>query len=493
MRSSGELRSDTERAADDPVAHRRFLATIVALVIVGLWIPQIGSSFRLDETATHWIVRDGVSDAVTRSTDYQPEPPGYFVGAWLTRTLLGGSETSLRLLSVVALLLATWLLIRTVQRLVDSETGWLAGGLFVASQGVAFAAGDARPYGVSLAATMGVAFFLVRWIEDARKGDAAAIVLLSATAIYLQYFSAVILAGFGLTALALSRDRRRRTQLVAMVVALAVLLIPAAIEVLAIARRRDMLAVSFPVSLPRLAEVILPPVLLLGLFAGALVARLRGRMQIEPSNAKPMTFWLVLPWLLILPIALYAISRLGSTTIFEPRYFIIVSPAIAIIAALGIRSIGPPAARRTMLLAVAVLSLVAFASVTHSPDDWRGAARLVNERVDATTPVFIRPAYIESTRIDWLRRPDKRAYLLSPLSSYPMNGRIELMPYALDPPGRRYVDQVLAAILPVPRLLYVSLTPDDIGLWLRGRLEATGYTRTHVSAGSVSVDVYERS
>ena len=61
-----------------------------------------------------------------RSVEFQSMPPTYFMIAWVARRVGGISEIALRVPSVIAMALATYLLYRLGRRLFDAETGLIA-------------------------------------------------------------------------------------------------------------------------------------------------------------------------------------------------------------------------------------------------------------------------------------------------------------------------------------------------------------------------------
>ena len=73
-------------------------------------------------------------------------------------------------------------------------------------------------------------------------------------------------------------------------------------------------------------------------------------------------------------------------------------------------------------------------------EDWRGAAAFERSHADPDTVVLVHPALVESAQLDWFSDPEKRSYLLSVQSYYPMDGRVLPMPYVLDDAARGYLE-----------------------------------------------------
>src|ERR1041385_317741 len=150
----------------------RFLVILVAIGIVELWLLPLKASFWLDETATFWIIKDGLSNLVSRAIYWSGQSPFYYLVAWLALQMGGLQTIVLRMPSIIAMALAAYWLYKLATRLLDAETAPLAVLVFVCLEQVAFAAGDARPYALGLCMLTGSAFLLVRWLDEGRLRDA---------------------------------------------------------------------------------------------------------------------------------------------------------------------------------------------------------------------------------------------------------------------------------------------------------------------------------
>ena len=58
----------------DDAWHARFVWAITIITGVGLWVLPSFSSYWLDETATVWVIRDGLGTAIDRAFEYQQSP-----------------------------------------------------------------------------------------------------------------------------------------------------------------------------------------------------------------------------------------------------------------------------------------------------------------------------------------------------------------------------------------------------------------------------------
>ena len=482
----GDPRDDSAASTE----HGRFLASIAVVAALGLWIPQLTSSLWADETVTHWIIKGSLHQAVSRASTFEGESPVYFVIANVWRRLFGSGELALRLPSLLAVAGAAFVVYRIGRRLADDETGILAAIVFVATPGMTFAAGDARPYPIAIFALAASTLALIRWVDDRRGTDAGAYVVLTALALYFHYFAVTALIAHPI--FVFLRDRRLLARYVAMVVAVGVLMIPALPHIRSLVHRRGSLAVPVAVS-PTDYFTVLAPALLIGSIAlGVLVARLRNPVVAGRGASRAGYHALAVAWWLIPPTILYAVTRAGSTTLFEPRFFFFATAGLALLVAGIMRRLEPATARSTIAVVLVLAAFWGFSSRTHSGDDWRAAAAVERSLADPTTPVLFRPNFIEASQLDWLTRPDKRAYLLSETSPYPMRGTIVAIPYALNLGAQRYLDGVIRERLTrVDRFLLVN-DRGDFRLWLEGRLPDFK-TKAYPQGRLVGVVLFERA
>jgi len=198
-----------------------------------------------------------------------------------------------------------------------------------------------------------------------------------------------------------------------------------------------------------------PPVA--GLLAGTCLAGLIGSKEVaQPASAEPslaaeperrvardaallLATWVFLPLLL-----LFFVSMYSEISIFLARYLIPAVPAVCLLYAIALRAIASAPAR---IVAVVVIALAAFATHDRPLDDFRGAARAVNEFVagDASIPVLLASGLIEGENEAWLRDPIRADYLISPTEYYPMKGRVLALPRKLknQPIANEIVEPIL--------------------------------------------------
>jgi hypothetical protein len=256
---------DSAGASPSPSGVRRaafVLGGLALAALVRLWIVPLRSSLSLDEFGTWWASDGGLGEILTRARLF-PQSVPYVAIVWLERALGGSGEISLRLPSLLAAGLAAYFVYQLGAELVDRETGLLAAGIFAGFRPIAFAAGDARPYAFALLAATGAFWMLVRWLEHGRAADAVAYALLATAAVYFQYLFATMFLVHA--AYAVRRGRRRRPgravsagSIACVAAAIAVLSVPAATRVLALARDRSAHAFAAMPNLQGLISSMVP-------------------------------------------------------------------------------------------------------------------------------------------------------------------------------------------------------------------------------------------
>ena len=207
------------------------LLPVVVLLALGAVLLRRGHSLWYDELFTAEVVRlplGEIVQAAVQGREIAAYLPGvapsynfpYYVVADLWAAVPGlGSDTGLRVLSLLATAGGLALVTRAVARLAGRATAVLAGTVLAASPLLLEQSVEARSYGLLLLATGGAALGLVRWLQEAPGG----LVLfgLAGTAMGLMHwFSVTVLAAFVVAALVL---RRRAATPVVAVAGLAVL------------------------------------------------------------------------------------------------------------------------------------------------------------------------------------------------------------------------------------------------------------------------------
>ena len=476
------------------------LARLGLLVVAALLqLPPLRSSLSLDETGTFWVVKDDFASAISRSWRFQGQSPAYYSLAWAAVELGGRSEAVLRLPSLVAVALATYLVFAIGRRLLDAETGFLAAAVFVATPEVSYAAVDARPYALGLLALVAATLALIHWVERPRLLAGCLYGLLVALAIDSHYLLATALVAHPLYAILRWRSGGRPTLVscaVPIVVA-TILVLPLATQLVSLAGRARGLSFAATPGWRDLLASLLPPMTPLVL-VGALAAWGSGRARtvVWPRAATNGTIAFLLGWHALPRLVVFGVSCSTFMKLFVARYMLGAAPGWALLVAFGLRSIEPARGRSLIAVVLLTASAVTGASLRHAPEDWRQAAASIRELdPGGKTPVLANTDFIELNQVERLDDPEFRSYVLAPFACYSPGVEVTPVPLRIDLADLPCFERIANALSKSPRFIFVTLNAplSTERWWLEGRMAAQGFvTRRQLVAGSVWIVVFER-
>jgi hypothetical protein len=242
---------------------------------------------------------------------------------------------------------------------------------------------------------------------------------------------------------------------------------------------------------------VLPPAILVALAAGLAAVAGRARAAPDAPRAGRAELGLLVVWAAATPIGLYLVSLVIGAGVLGPQRVNQSAPAIALLAAYGIRRLGPAQARRIVVVVMVIVSVILGATARQYTDDWRGAMRYASDvAADPTSPVLVRSGLVQASRVEWLTDPDLAPITIAPANVYLTSGEPVPLPYGVTESERDYLERDVVPIAgSVTRLPVVSWSVDDPVLpWLEGRLRAEGFeVRELRHFGSVVVAVFERT
>lgn len=467
---------------------RAYYCGLLLLVVCRSWIMPLGSSLWLDETATFWIVKNGPREIVSRWSQWgitQSLPYSWI--AWAGIALGGHSESALRLPSLLAIALATFLLHQLASHLLGQDAAWPTVLVFLSLKDVAFAAVDARPYAFALLTLIAATLLLVRWMQTGRDVFALGYAVLAPLTVYFHFFFAIAFVSHAVYALYCLRTGApvRRASIVVVLLMVGLLLTPYSVR--SIRLMHDVHALSFS-STPGLDELfarLLPPVVTFGVVLGALLARILVReLRFVWGFHNQSAAALILSWWLLPLLVFFAISIFTPAKIFVGRYLLPAAPGVALIAGGSIKGFEPYKARLLVVAAVTMLGTITNTGrrvwPLHGGEDWRGAMATVRSVAsDNQFPVIISSGYIEAEVPANFPQLTPTSHLLSPLSIYPAGGRIMAIPNRLDENTSPFIEQLSTQTLEgCDRFLLVLLEGGNLESWFRGRFGPLGFRIT---------------
>jgi hypothetical protein len=136
-RAAANLRPEPERhgGARENLLYGTY--TLALIVSVATWFRAIRAPLWLDETVSFFIIKGKFSEILSRQG--WPGVPAYPYLLWLWTRALGTGEITLRLLSVLAMLGAAYLLYRTARELFDRDIAIVAAVFFCLHPSILFA------------------------------------------------------------------------------------------------------------------------------------------------------------------------------------------------------------------------------------------------------------------------------------------------------------------------------------------------------------------
>jgi len=471
---------------------------LILLAIGALWLRPIGSSFWLDELGTYWVVRDGFGDMVRLALRYQGQSPLYYLVAWAARIVGDGSEVIMRLPSLAAAALATYVLARLARRLFGPRGAWASAVAFAVTPIVAFSAIDARPYAFAYLALSLATVGLVNLSERGDPRWGAAYGASVAGTVHFHYLFAFALLGH-LPYLA-SRwprmDPSARRGLWLAGGTAAVLLLPLAPQVRYLVEHARI--PDLPLGRPSFAtflDTLIPVPVLAAALLGVFVAWWTGALELR-ARAQREGLLLAAGLSLAPSVGLLLFSVFSGINLLWETYTRSSAVGAALLLGGAIAAIGPARAYRIVLLVTVIFALLTTGGRWHSDQDWRGAAAEVNALVhDPSTPVLMHAAFIEGAHVEFFDDPEHRSQLLAQLSRYPVEGSVVPVPYNLTGESERYLENVVVPkVTASDGFVLVTLEPiAPFAEWLQARLGPLGFESRQVGEhGAVRVTVFQR-
>ena len=307
---------------------------LVALILLAfaLRVYHLGaSSLRGDEAfaVRYWAAPP--AEVLSQLAWVEPHPFGIFFGFWLWKSVAGDSEFAMRLLSALVNLLGVPALFVIGRRLFGSpRIGLIAAFLWTINPNLVWHSQDARNYAIWAGISAVSMWLMLRAADRSRRADWALYILVTTLGLYVFFLEAFMIVVHGLYVL-ICRRKAWRSWLISLLI-IGVLLIPWFGQLWALAHSgykgtavgadAGLLVTQFWQTLAFGEHFVKTAnsVLLIGAFA-LFVLALIGLARRHQQAGILLILWLVVPTLLLL----IAATRVN---VFEPRYLIVLTPAI---------------------------------------------------------------------------------------------------------------------------------------------------------------------
>jgi hypothetical protein len=125
--------------------HARYTLYALALAVsISTWFLVIRAPLWLDETVSFFLIKGGFAGIM--SQQFWPDSPVYSCLLWLWTKAMGTGELTLRISSLLPMLVAVYLLYRAARQLFAWDVAFITAIVFCLHPIIIFAAIDVRPY-----------------------------------------------------------------------------------------------------------------------------------------------------------------------------------------------------------------------------------------------------------------------------------------------------------------------------------------------------------
>jgi mannosyltransferase len=339
-------------------------------------------SFWLDEAYTEHLVHLGFGAMLSTIPRSESTPPLYYVLAWGWTHLLGYSELALRSVSAIAGAATVTAGYALAARLAGARAAVIAGALLAVSPLMVWYSQEARAYSLAALFATGTILCLIRYSDTLRRGWLIAWAGSAALGLCTHYFVGFVVLPELVWLIWRLRARREVKAAVALVVLVAVALVP-----LALAQRgtghTDYIAQGslptrslqvpkqFLVGYASPGQLVTAPLAALIVLAGGLWPLARSRAALDRSTLIVLAVGLSC---LLVPFVL----ALVGVDFINTRNLLPALPALLVVASVGFAVSAPwprgavPAAFLAGLFALVLL--LVDTDVRYQRADWRGAS-----------------------------------------------------------------------------------------------------------------------
>ncbi|MDC0358874.1 glycosyltransferase family 39 protein [Oligoflexia bacterium] len=414
------------------------LAILVAVLI--LCLAPLTQSLWVDEAISYWVASASLTETFDRAITFQGQSPLYFILLWVVIQIAGLSEIVLRAPSLICFFVSCVFLYRLAEDLFDKETASISLLLFICCDGVLRAGFSARPYSAALMCSLGAMLALIYWIRGGKLRHQALYVLLSVGAIYFHYlYAGMLIIHLIYVAFTKPADRAVTSrQVLAALLVMAVLFLPAIFHVLRLATREAELAYALMPTAVDLLKSWLPITLLVYVITPLVFVWAMFRVTLKQVHLNLRKIGFLVIWWLLPATLFFAYSHASGHSLFIERFFLWNVPALVILAALLLSSVNAPKARVIAVVLACLLIAIREGDRVWQIENWAEAVNVINGfESEQKLPLLAYSGLVESDRIAWLKDEDKLSYILAPLAYYPVQANHTALPSNVEAPDRK--------------------------------------------------------
>jgi len=392
----------------------------------------------------------------------------------------------------------------------DRQSAFLGVVILLCLKGTLAYAVFARPYELALLLSVISTYELYLWAESNERRHKFYYILFSTLTVYTHYIFAGILM-VHLIYLCYRwkwvNDHAMPTirEMIWVYLGIAILLFPAAYQVVIIHGKRYILSFAPAPTLLDLIQSWIKPYLVLFLVGSILATRIVSKsINIERFAIQPLSLMLLLSWYLLPSLVAFIYSVGSGASVFWPRYYIWSLPALSLF--LG-KVLSIITSTRSKFFLVTILSgLMLIYGGMQSPfnEDWSSAIAFTRKNSrGSNVPVIAYTGFVESQDTAWVIHPERRRYLLSPFAVYRLDKDPFLLPSTFDQPGAaEYLEKTVFPLLKksghfylILKMCYISINKSIVtsDQYLSKQLEVLGFHQKQVeSFGHVKVISFKK-
>jgi len=372
----------------------------------------------LDELATAWVISDSFQVIFERSWINNLSPL-YFIIVYLSKSLFGASEFSLRLPSILAGTLQIYFTYILSKRLFQNNTAAILAAFFVCiDQNLTYFSLEARPYSIGILLFLIQFYIFINALRTHSFDKWTCVTLGTSSGLMMLLHYTLGIAFVCELAITLTYSYRRHLSIGALKTISAaslitiIMSIPVIDHILYLANNKTVLSSWINIStlasissiIPSLTYYILLPIpLSFILFSGSTHVFRRINTQ---------SLSVVLVWIIIPPLLLWFAGYAKIVNVFSQRYMAWVIPGILILSAYVVCAAKNKYQQYSAIAIILLLQIFTNIKLhnekTYSPSRWKESVIAMNT-LKEDIPVYVKPSLIEA---QWLGQDGHNQSLL---------------------------------------------------------------------------------
>lgn len=466
---------------------------------IAAWFSSIRSALWLDETISYWQISGGFWRIWSRRG---LSSPAYAYILWATNRLFGSNEIVLRMPSVLAMVVATYVLYLIAHEFFSSDVAAIAAVVFCLHPTVAFAAVDARPYAFAVLIVNCTILSFLRFMRINSTRNAILLGVSAAAIFYFHYLFGLLLPALILVFFAWKGREWKRfvPKLTIATVVCGVMMVPIVAPLLSLFRTGKSHVFDRAPQIGDLMFTLAPGHVLALLFIGTIFVAAMVR-RLENPNQESLPAGLACLFLAAIPLGvLYDVSTLTSIHVFTDRYRLVAVPGIALCWGFLANCVRSKAIRAAFGVALVALTFSRFSFATLTIDDPHGYTWKYGLLVaDKSAAVDHAPLLICSDLPESNFEPmpaDVYAATdgdFAPIFYYKVHSRVVPLPRALNAEAMAQINRFLATAMPAKqRFLALGYSPSSRTLdWIAERTKDAYLAQNLGTTDGVTVMEYK--